>query len=333
MRSPRASKATSRSSSDERRDEADACRRRCSRARRPRLHRGAGAGTVRAEQSAARRVPVGGDGLRSAGGRRRVLEQRQSRDLRHAVQVRLSRAAVQARAQHGGGHARDLGRRQDVDGTCPPRHLLHRRSRVQRAEEGAHRRGLRVRDEARARSQDALEFAAITRRPLRGRGGHRGEGEGIGQVRLRRTDGGLAGARPLHAAVQAQLRRLRASRQPLDRRHRGHGARSHRGVRRWRGLGDGESRGDGPLSPQGMAPRTEDRAGGESRVSRRALSGEQPPGRPRVREAPRQEASARRAHRDQHHRGSIPVCSPSEQGDSTRRAPDLVPNVLDLATS
>jgi hypothetical protein len=55
---------------------------------------------------------------------------------------------------------------------------------VQGAAPRADRRRLRLRIEARARSEDALQFAAIARRPVRrSRAGHR-EGEGDGQARL-----------------------------------------------------------------------------------------------------------------------------------------------------
>ncbi len=90
-------------------------------------------------QGAARRVPGRRDRLRSAGGRRRVLELRQPRDLRSAVSLRLPRAALQARPEYRRGAARDLGRRQDVDDPDQAGHLLRRRPGVQGQEARARR--------------------------------------------------------------------------------------------------------------------------------------------------------------------------------------------------
>ena len=62
--------------------------------------------------------------------------------------------------------------------------------------------------------------------------------------------------------------------------------------------------GTGPYRLDGMAPRAEDRAGGESEFPRRVLSGQRAAGGPRARgEDAGQEAARDRPRRDQHHRG------------------------------
>ena len=156
------------------------------------------------------------DGVRPAGGRRRVLELRQSRDLRPAVPLRLPGAAVQADAQHRAGAAGNLRRRPDLDDAGPARHLLRRRPGVQGAAARAGRRRLRLRDQAHSRSEAPLEPADRRRRPLRRRRRRRGQGARDRQVRLRRADRRAAGHRPLHAALQAGVSRLRADGQPDD---------------------------------------------------------------------------------------------------------------------
>ena len=65
---------------------------------------------------------------------------RPARDLRHALRVRLSRAAVPRVPEHRRGDARDLDGRTDVDDPRPARHLLRRRSGVQGQEARADRR-------------------------------------------------------------------------------------------------------------------------------------------------------------------------------------------------
>ena len=129
-RSPRASRPTSPSCSRN-----DRCRAGGRHGARPAAH---GAGDVRdagacrrSGQGAARGVPVGGDGIRSAGGQRPLLELRQSRDLRPAVHVRLSRAALPDRPEHGRGAAADLRRRPQLDDQDQARHPFRRRSGVQ----------------------------------------------------------------------------------------------------------------------------------------------------------------------------------------------------------
>ena len=121
------------------------------------------------EQGAARRVSGRRDGVRPAGVGRRLLELHQPRDLRPAVPVRLSRAAVQDRPEHGGGAARDLRRRHDLDDQDQAGHLLRRRSGVQGKEARARRGGLRVFVEAHPRPQDPLAESAGLRPDLRRR--------------------------------------------------------------------------------------------------------------------------------------------------------------------
>ena len=102
----------------------------------------------RPEQGAARRVPHGGDGFRSAGGFRSLLELRQSRDVRAAVPLRLPRAPAQGRAQYDSRASRRQQGRHGMDDQGQARHLLHRRSRVQGQEARAHRGRLRLHLEA-----------------------------------------------------------------------------------------------------------------------------------------------------------------------------------------
>ncbi len=81
-------------------------------------------------------------------------------------------------------------------------------------------------------------------------------------------------------------------------------ARGGRGVRRPGRPGDGQSGGHRAVPAQGVAARAEDHAGGESRISRRDLPGQQRSGRPGRRRADaRQEAAGDRTRRDQHSRG------------------------------
>jgi glutathione peroxidase len=99
--SPRSLSPTSPSCSDRGWDEVRSSRR--IRRRSPSrldLRDSAGPRAARSQQSATCRISGGGDGLRPAGRRRRILEQRQPGDLRHAVQVRLPRAPVQDGAEH-----------------------------------------------------------------------------------------------------------------------------------------------------------------------------------------------------------------------------------------
>ena len=111
----------------------------------------------------------------------------------------------------------DLGGRPDVEDPDPAGHLLHRRSGVQGQEARAHRRRLRLFVQAPARPEDALadrcgSSTARSRAPT----SVLAKAKEAGQVRLRRADRGLEGARPLHAAAQAQGAGLRA-RWPISR--------------------------------------------------------------------------------------------------------------------
>ena len=105
----------------------------------------------------------------------------------------------------------------------------------------------------------------------------RREGEGDRQVRLRRADRGPAGARPLHAAAQAQLRR-RTTCCPTSRRT-AMAAVAREVIEAYgdaQRLGDGQSGRHRTVPAEGMAARPADRARGESRLSRRALSRQRP---------------------------------------------------------
>ena len=239
--------------------------------------RGTRIGRVRAipggYEDVARRVPGRGNRLRSAGGGRHLFELRQPRDLRSALSLRLSGAPVQARSEHRGRHAGDLRRRQDLDDPPAQGNLFRGRPGIQGQAPGIGRRGLRLRDQAHPRSEDALELAADGRRPLRRRRRHRREGEDNGTFRLRRADRRTAGDRSLHAALRARLRRLRAAVEPHDDSDVRGRARGDRGARRRERLGDGQSRRHRRVSAEGLAARPADHSRSESRLSRRALSG------------------------------------------------------------
>ena len=110
---------------------------------------------------------------------------------------------------------------------------------------------------------------------------------------------------------------------------RGGRARSHRGVRRRQRLGDGQPGRHRPVPAQGMAARPADRARGQSRLSRRALS-RQPPTPPTARSSARlarpQAAADRRASRSASSRNRNPRLLAFEQSelDYVAVPPDLV---------
>ena len=106
------------------------------------------------------------------------------------------------------------------------------------------------------------------------------EGQGDRQVRLRRAARRPAGRRQVHAAHQAQLSVVRHPAEPDDDGVLRGRPRSDRGVRRRQRLGDGESGRHRPVPAEGLAARPEDRARGQCRLPRRALSGKQRSGRP-----------------------------------------------------
>ncbi len=102
---------------------------------------------------AALRVPDRRDRLRSGAAVGPVLELRHLRHLRDAADVRLPRAAGEARPEHGRVDAGDLAGRPDVDAADQEGHLLHRRPGVRRQAARADRRGLRLQHQARLRPE------------------------------------------------------------------------------------------------------------------------------------------------------------------------------------
>ena len=176
------------------------------------------------------------------------------------------------RPQHGGGDARDLGGWPHWKIRVRPGHLLHRRSCVQGQEARARRGGLRLFVEAASRPEDPCADAVVPRRQDR-RGRRRSrEGEAGRAPRLRPSDRGAEGARPLHAADHPEGARLRAPGLPDAGADGGGRARGDRGVRRRVGLGDGQSGRHRSLPPEGVAARAEDRARSESGFPRRATT-------------------------------------------------------------
>ena len=169
--------------------------------------------------------------------------------------VRPPRAPVQGRAQHRRGAAGDFRRRPDVDDQDQAGHLLRRRSGVQGQEARARRRRLRLFVQAPDRPEDALANAQILDDRLVGAKDAIAAGEEVRRVRLRRALRRAAGDRPLHAAAEAHLSRLRPARRPHVVGHRGGRARSGRGLRRRERLGDGQPGGHRAVPAQGMAAR------------------------------------------------------------------------------
>lgn len=154
----------------------------------------------RPRQGASRGDSGCGNGLRPAGGGRCLFELREPRNLRGALQVRLSGSTVQARSQYRSSITRTLRRSADLDDPREAGHLLCRRSRIQGSPSRAHRRRLRLFAQAHARSHDALELVERVRRTLRRCRRGRRQGKTDRQIRLRRADRGAACARPLYVA-------------------------------------------------------------------------------------------------------------------------------------
>ena len=246
----------------------------------------------------------------------------QPRDLRHAVQVRLPRAAAQADPEHRGRAARDERRRQAVDDPHQAGHLLRRRPGVQGPEARAHGVRLRVLVEARDGPAHAQQLDADVRRALRGHGRARQRHEGGRQVRLRQVDRRTAGDRPLHDPDEAQLPGHRDDVQPDDDRLGRGRARGRRGVRRRQRLGDGEPGRHRPVQAEGMAARPAHRARGEPELPRRAFPRQQRSCRQGAgREVQRASASrSPAASRSASSRRATRACSRSSRARSTTRA-------------
>ena len=256
------------------------------------------------EQGAARRVSGRRDGVRPAGMDRRLFGLHQHGDLRPALQVRLSRAAVPDQSEHGGGAPDDLRGRAQLDDQAQAGHLLRRRSGVQGKEARARRRRLRLLVEADPRPQGPFAESPGVRPALRRRRRGSREGEGDGQVRLRRAHRGTARCRPLHAAAQADASGLQPSVRPHDHTHGSGRARSDRGLRRRELVDDGEPGRHRSLPLAGMAPRPEGRSGSESRLSQGAVSRKRRSrGQGDHGGDEGQTAAADRTRRDQHRRG------------------------------
>ncbi len=107
--------------------------------------------------------PDRGKRLRPAGRLRHLLVRRLPRDLRPALHVRLFRAAGAACPEHRRGPAGRDRRRADLHDQGEARHLLRRRPGLQGQAARAHRRRLRLFDQADHRSQGALVLALPAR--------------------------------------------------------------------------------------------------------------------------------------------------------------------------
>ena len=153
------------------------------------------------------------------------------------LDLRLPRAAGEARPDGRRGHARSRRERQGLHVPHPERHPLHARSGVQGREARADRAGLRLFVHAVRGPEEPLAVRVPGRGQDRGPGRARRQGEEDRQVRLRRQDTRHGGGRPLHAALPAQAARLQLPLRHGDGAVVGRGARSGRGLRRrhaWR---------------------------------------------------------------------------------------------------
>ena len=187
-------------------------------------------------------VRSGGDRVRSGADLRRQLRHRQRGDLRAVADLRLPRAAGQARADDRRGDARGERRRQDLYVPPAQGHLLHARPRVQGRQARARRAGFRVHVHALLRSEASRAVCVHAGRQDQGPGRACGGSEEVREVQLRCEAARSRGDRPLHAADSPRADRLQFS---LRRRAyvvRGRRSRGDRGVRQRDGRASGGHR-------------------------------------------------------------------------------------------
>ena len=279
--------------------------------------------------------PVGGDRLRSAGGRRPLLEQRQSRDLRPAVPVRLSRAAVQARARtppsalpeiSPDGKTWTIRIKPGIYFTDDPAFKGKKRELTAADYVYAWKRML----DPKMRSQ----LAADRRRPIRRHGRVVAKAKETGKFDYDAPMEGLQAIDRYTLQFKLNFAVVRAAVEPHDGRRRPAVAREVIEA-----YGDARA---GRWRIRSAPDRTGSRTGGAARrsCSRRTRTSatsrypesSDPADERVVREVQGQEAAADRPHRDQHHRGRrIRACSRSSRASSTTSTcrPISSPNVLD----
>ena len=188
--------------------------------------------------------------------------------FRAAAHLRLPRAAVEGRADGRRSDARGHRRRQDVDLQDHEGRPFRARSRVQGQEARAHGPGLRLFVHAVHGSEEPLALRVSARGQDRRPGRARRQGEADGQVRLRRQGAGNGSGRPVHAALPVEGDRLQLRLHRRARVARCRGARGDRSVRRRH---DGTSGGHRRVPAQELDAALQDRARGQSRISRLRL--------------------------------------------------------------
>ncbi len=135
-----------------------------------------------------------------------------SGDLRHALYVRLSRAAVEARATRRRNAAADHRQRQDVHDQVAQGNPVRAGSGVRRQEARTRGGGRRLFAQAAGRSEAALAVGVPGRRQVRRAGrGNRGR-QARRQIRLRQEAAGPGGCGQVHAPAAAQGYRLQPAR-------------------------------------------------------------------------------------------------------------------------
>ncbi len=219
----------------------------------------------RSGEDAARRLRNRRDELRPAVRLRCGVRQHHRQHLRRDARLRLPRAPGEARAADARGHADRAGQRGDVRLQAEEGHFLHPRPGVQGQAARAHRRGPGVRDQAPARPRGEEPVAVARRRQDRRRRRRAREGAADGEIRLRRAHSRTGGRRSLHAAHPPEAARSALPLRPRRAQHRGRRARGRRGLRaRFRRAPGGHRR----LRARRVQAERENRAGGQSRVSR-----------------------------------------------------------------
>ena len=257
------------------------------------------------EQGHPRRVPGRGNGLRSRRVERPLFRHDRPGDLRYALHVRLSGAAVEVGTPRRRVVAADHGQWQDVHDQAEEGHSVRRRSGVRRQEARVGRGGCHLLVEAARRPEVAVAMGVPGRRQVRGSGrGNRG-GQANRKIRLRQEAAGPGGGGQVHAEAAAEGHRLQPVLCPRARTDGNRRTRGHREVRRVRRPRDVESGGLGSLQAGAMDSQFEDRARSQSRLPRVRLGlhveGSRRPEADRADEG--QEDAPGRPRRDQHHRG------------------------------
>ena len=219
-------------------------------------------------ENAARRPHQRGTELRSAVLRRRRLRRHHRSHLRLDAGLRLPGSPGEARAEDARGDADGRSRRRDLRFQAEARHLLHARPGFQRQAARADRGRSGVCAQAAARSGGEEPLAVDDRGQDHRRGRGPRASPQVRQIRLRRTDRGSRGRRPLHAAHPSEAARSALPLRFRRAQHCGGRARGRRGV--WAGFRRASGRHRTVHAGRIPAQRP-DRAAGQSRFSRHDL--------------------------------------------------------------